>query len=185
MVRSGHVDAGRRLLAAMLVFPIRRTRDRSLPKFARRAIDDALRQVEARRATGLDDVEGLHDLRIAYKRLRYTVEAFADALPAELAGLGQAASRFQGRLGDLHDADVAIECASRARSLDEGKRSALVVALRRVRAKRAAAYEQELSAASIAPSRVSAAGRSSRPSNVARRPQPQAGTDSLRKSSTR
>ena len=152
MVRAGEIDRGRTLLAAMLVFPIKPSRDKRLAKCARRAVDEALRQVEEHRAAPIDDSGALHQLRIAYKRLRYTVETFADALPADLVALGQAAARFQGRLGDLHDADVAIACAKRARLLSDSGRAALVFELTRVRAQRASASNPAAArAAAIAP----------------------------------
>jgi CHAD domain-containing protein len=189
MVRAGEIDRGRTLLAAMLVFPIKPSRDKRLAKCARRAVDEALRQVEEHRAARIDDAGALHQLRIAYKRLRYTVETFADALPADLVALGQAAARFQGRLGDLHDADVAIACAKRARLLSDSGRAALVFDLTRVRAQRAAVYEQELSAAAIAPApfQVSTPVRQSRQNRENHRHAADhaVGTASLRKSSTR
>jgi len=81
-----------------------------MTKFARRAVERARREVDRRRGVRPDDAEGLHRLRIAYKRLRYTADTFADALPSELAALAQPAARLQGRLGDLHDVDIALGC---------------------------------------------------------------------------
>jgi CHAD domain-containing protein len=151
MLRAGELERGRRLLAALLAFRIRPTQDRRLTKLARRAVEEALGDVERRRGTPTDDAAGLHRLRIAYKRLRYTVETFVDALPADFAALGHAAARFQGRLGDLHDVDVALACVQGARALSDGARHQLVSALQRKRAERVAAYERELGAAAIAP----------------------------------
>jgi CHAD domain-containing protein len=146
IVEAGDLDRGRRLLDALLSFRIKPSRDKRLTKFARRAVDDARRDVERRRAAPLEDPESMHRLRIAYKRLRYTVDAFAPALPADLAGLSQPAARLQGRLGELHDVDVAIGCVRRARSLEDAGRGALLAALTRLRAQRAAACEEELGA---------------------------------------
>jgi CHAD domain-containing protein len=143
---GGDLDRCRRLLEALLTFPTRPSRDKRVAKFARRAVDDARREVEKRKAVPLDDVEATHRLRIAFKRLRYTVEAFAGALPADLAGLSAPAARMQSRLGNLHDTDVALACVRRARSLSPPGREALVASLERVRAERAAACEQELGA---------------------------------------
>jgi CHAD domain-containing protein len=158
MLRAGELDRGRRLLAALLAFRIRPTQDRRLSKVARRAVEDALEDVERRRGTPTDDAEGLHRLRIAYKRLRYTVETFVDALPADFAALAHAAARFQGRLGDLHDVDVALACVAGARALSEDARNHLQVALQKKRAERVAAYERELGAAAIAPEPAQAVG---------------------------
>lgn len=48
----------------------------------------------------------LHDLRIAAKRLRYTLEIFADALPPEIAPVTAEVTQIQEELGALHDSDV-------------------------------------------------------------------------------
>jgi CHAD domain-containing protein len=171
-VREGALDRGRELLGALLAFRVDPKRERRLSKFARRAVERARREVERRRDARLDDANALHDLRIAYKRLRYTVETFADALPRDLAALAHPAARLQGKLGDLHDVDVAVACVRRARTLTDEGRAALLVALERERAARVAAYARELGIAYV----------SDAPLVVP--PQP-AGDDSLRKISTR
>ncbi len=48
----------------------------------------------------------LHDLRIAAKRLRYTLEIFADALPQEITTVIAEVTQIQEELGALHDSDV-------------------------------------------------------------------------------
>jgi triphosphatase len=60
------------------------------------------------------DVETLHELRIAAKWLRYSMEFVREALGPEVDELIQAAVGLQDHLGSLHDADVA---AGLARSL--------------------------------------------------------------------
>jgi CHAD domain-containing protein len=166
-VREGALDRGRGMLGALLAFRVDPRRDRRLAKFARRAVDRARRQVDRRRHARPDDAEALHRLRIAYKRLRYTAETFADVLPSDLAALAPAAARFQGRLGDLHDVDVAIVSVRRARGLSPEARAEVLDALARKRETRHAAYGRELGETSDA--------------GV---PQP-VGGDSLRKISTR
>ena len=52
--------------------------------------------------------EELHDLRISAKRLRYTLELFADTLGEEAIAAIARVKTLQERLGDLHDADVRI-----------------------------------------------------------------------------
>jgi CHAD domain-containing protein len=144
LVRAGEVGRGRQLLGALLAFRVDPSRDRRLAKLARRAVDRARRDVERRRAAAApDDVSALHDLRIAFKRLRYTVETFADALPSDLAALAQTAARFQKRLGDVHDVDVAIGAVRRARTLTDEGRADLLAALYRLRVDRIAAYARE------------------------------------------
>ncbi|HEY8038898.1 MAG TPA: CHAD domain-containing protein [Polyangiaceae bacterium] len=166
-VRAGELDDGLRLLEALLAFRVNPSRDRRLAKLARRAVDDARREVDRRRGARPDDPEALHRLRIAYKRLRYTVDTFADVLPSDFVALAQPAARFQGRIGDLHDVDVALGCVRRARSLSDEARTELLAALTHTREERVALYVKELGVAAIAPA-VQAVG-----------------TESLRKISTR
>jgi len=171
LVRDGHLQRGRELLRALLTFRIDPARDRRLAKFAKRAIDRARREVERQRAAGLDDASALHDLRIAYKRLRYTAEALADALPNGVAQLAPASAKIQKRLGDVHDVDVAIGAVRRARTLTPEGRADLLAALYRLRENRISAYARELGL-SLSPS-VPPAERQA------------VGNDSLRKISTR
>jgi len=140
LVQSGALDGGRQLLSALLSFRINPSRDKRVHKYARRAVEGARREVDRRRGARPDDPEALHRLRIAYKRLRYTVETFADVLPDDLAAIAQGAARMQSRLGDLHDVDVAIVCVRRARSLTDESRAEVLAALERERAVRVAAY---------------------------------------------
>jgi CHAD domain-containing protein len=105
-------------------------------------VEEARRDVERRRAAPADDADALHCLRIAYKRLRYTAETFASVLPSDLASLAQPAAKFQGKLGRLHDVDMAI-VSVRAARLPDVAREALLVAVQRVRADRVASYLHE------------------------------------------
>jgi CHAD domain-containing protein len=141
-------------MAALVAFRIKPSRDRRVTKFARRAVEDAKREVEHRRRASMDDPAALHDLRIAYKRLRYTVEVFDSVLPPELLDLAQTATRMQNRLGRLHDVDLAIAAVKGARQLLDVAREALLAALQRVRKERVAAFEHGLSGAQIRPSPV-------------------------------
>ncbi len=52
--------------------------------------------------------ERLHELRIACKHLRYTLELYAPALGEEARPLIKSVTAMQENLGELHDADVAI-----------------------------------------------------------------------------
>jgi CHAD domain-containing protein len=145
-LRAGELDRGRRLLQAMLAFRIKPARNKRLPKFARRAVERARREVDRRRAAPVDDALGLHELRIACKRLRYTVETFADALGAEQLDLGARAVELQKRLGDLHDVDMAFAAIRRARALGNEARLALLDALVRRREACVARYQREIAA---------------------------------------
>jgi len=50
----------------------------------------------------------LHELRIACKKYRYTLELFEDALPEDARNLHEELVAAQDHLGALHDADVAL-----------------------------------------------------------------------------
>jgi len=54
------------------------------------------------------NIRGLHDMRIAAKRLRYTFEVFEDVLPAASQSIVSELTRLQDELGELHDSDVMI-----------------------------------------------------------------------------
>jgi len=68
--------------------------------------------------------EPLHEMRIAAKRLRYTMEVFAPVYAGQLDRPLKHIKRVQSQLGDLHDMDVWIESlptfleAERKRHLD-------------------------------------------------------------------
>lgn len=55
------------------------------------------------------NVEQIHNLRIAAKRLRYSLELFRFGLPPAAAGLIEEVKEIQEYIGDMHDADVMIE----------------------------------------------------------------------------
>jgi CHAD domain-containing protein len=57
------------------------------------------------------DVETLHELRIAGKWLRYTLEFSREALPAEAAMLIARVTALQDHLGELNDANVTANMA--------------------------------------------------------------------------
>lgn len=54
-------------------------------------------------------IEVLHRLRVACKRLRYTLEFFQEALPDTVKALHKQLTSIQDDLGELHDHQVAIE----------------------------------------------------------------------------
>lgn len=55
------------------------------------------------------DIEPLHDMRIAAKRLRYALELFNQCWDKSLQAYAKNAARMQTALGELHDCDVWIE----------------------------------------------------------------------------
>ena len=60
-------------------------------------------------------VEQLHALRIAAKRLRYTLELFSPVLGPDIGDLLAELKTLQDLLGELHDRDVMIDSLSKAR----------------------------------------------------------------------
>lgn len=53
-----------------------------------------------------EDRERHHSMRIAAKRLRYTLEISRPAFPAEIEGIIEAVKKLQSLLGEIHDCDV-------------------------------------------------------------------------------
>lgn len=85
--------------------------DRSTAFNARLVIQTRLEEMLAF-APWVDDpanVEEIHNLRIAAKRLRYSLELFRFALPSGTNSLINEVKEIQEHIGDLHDADVMIE----------------------------------------------------------------------------
>lgn len=55
-----------------------------------------------------DDVEELHEMRIAAKRLRYALELFAEPLGEGTGPVLASVREFQEVVGEIHDADVRV-----------------------------------------------------------------------------
>jgi len=143
-IRRGDLDRARLMLKALLVFPVEPDRNVDLARFARRTVERARRKVERKRDVEVTDVTGLHELRIAYKELRYSIELLADALPIDARAQLEPATVFQKRLGELHDVDVAIETIESAKGLSLGTRRQALASLAAMRAKRVNKYLREL-----------------------------------------
>jgi len=56
-----------------------------------------------------DDIEALHQMRVATRRLRAALKLFADALPARARGFHRTLGWIGGRLGAVRDLDVQLE----------------------------------------------------------------------------
>lgn len=54
------------------------------------------------------NIQELHAMRIAAKRLRYTLEIFADYLPAGSKEIAEELANVQDELGALHDSEVML-----------------------------------------------------------------------------
>lgn len=143
-IERGELDRARLMLKALLVFPVDPGRDTDLARFARRTVERARRKVEGQRDVGPDDVLGLHDLRIAYKELRYSIELLSEALPIDARAMLEPATVFQKRLGEIHDVDVAIETVTQAKNLPSAAREEALATLAAVREKRIGKYLREL-----------------------------------------
>src|SRR5690348_1568587 len=82
----------------------------STDQMARRAVYTRLDELYNWSA-GVDapyEVRGLHNLRIAAKRLRYTLEIFEDTLPPACHAFAGELAQVQDELGAMHDNDVLI-----------------------------------------------------------------------------
>ena len=143
-IERGDLDRSRLMLKALLVFPVDPERETDLARFARKTVEGARRKVEKQRDVEVNDVLGMHDLRIAYKELRYSIELLSDALPIDARAMLEPATVFQKRLGEVHDVDVAIETVANAKNLAPPAREEALVTLAAVRQKRIAKYLREL-----------------------------------------
>lgn len=66
------------------------------------------------------EIEALHDMRIAAKRLRYALELFQQCWGRSLQSYAENVARIQTALGELHDCDVWIE--SMGKQINEARR---------------------------------------------------------------
>ena len=84
--------------------------DGPLPENARRIIDVRAREVHSFAAAVLDprNVEALHDMRIAAKRLRYVLELTTPVFGEPAAVAAKRAKRLQDVLGEIHDCDETV-----------------------------------------------------------------------------
>lgn len=114
-------------LASRLAHPKRKRL--SAEDLARAAIDEALADVRTLATADPSDGPAMHALRIRFKRLRYSAEAFVPVLRDQATQIAKAASRMQRRLGQLHDVDEASLRMARAWGLSPVERDAVLAAL--------------------------------------------------------
>lgn len=89
----------------------KRNTEHTFATLSQAIILDRLKEFE-KRSDGLFspfDVEALHDLRIAAKRLRYAIELLGPCFSHSISVHAKRAARIQTALGDLHDCDSWIE----------------------------------------------------------------------------
>jgi CHAD domain-containing protein len=113
-----------------------RRRDRNALVLARELETRAQADVEDQRSAGLHDAIALHQLRIAWKNLRYVCELLGEALPPAARNLAEPASELQKRLGSLHDIDAALAAVDDANLKPKAFARELTGALRKSRKKR-------------------------------------------------
>jgi DNA-binding transcriptional ArsR family regulator len=84
--------------------------DGPLAENARRIIEVRAEEVRSFSPAVLDprNVEALHDMRIAAKRLRYVLELTAPVFGSGAASAAKRAKKLQDLLGEIHDCDVTI-----------------------------------------------------------------------------
>lgn len=128
-LQEGDLSRASDLLHALLSLPVNPERDRPLAKFARQSVLAAHDRVLQRETANTSDVTALHALRIAYKGLRYAAEVLHTALPPHLSGCAEPAAKFQKRLGEIHDLDVATDVIRRARGLAPDAKAVTLAAL--------------------------------------------------------
>ncbi len=178
-IERGDLERARLLLKALIVFPVEPGKNVDLSKFARRTVERARRNVERQRDVEVTDVVGMHDLRIAYKELRYSIELLSDALPIDARAQLEPATVFQKRLGDLHDVDVAAEVLLAAKGLPHAAREEALATLATMRSKRVGKYLRELDPLG-AGMRETRAGQASRgPRDVTRGAASEAGAEKI------
>jgi CHAD domain-containing protein len=127
---------------------------RPIPGFAdaRSFREAAVRAVEVRTAEvfehaenvlDTDDIERVHDMRVATRRLRAALEIFAPCFPrSEHRGALKEVKRLADALGERRDPDVAIAAFARVRdSLTPADRSGVNHLVDELRARQAQANE--------------------------------------------
>lgn len=140
LLSSGALEEPQAHLRALLRLPLLPGRDKDARAFARKVVFKAHEQVEVLRSGEVTNGVAMHELRIAYKRLRYSVEALTPALSPELRAWGQVAVKFQKVLGNLHDQDVAVDIVKTTKVMPVAVRDAVLAALADKRAQYAQQY---------------------------------------------
>lgn len=110
----------------------------------RRIVEEAAEQMFANEAAVLDgrDVEGVHQMRVAVRRLRAALSAFRSAMPEDRRKpLNKALRRLQVDLGPARDWDVFVEETLRPLQAESGAPKALAGFGERVEEARRRAYK--------------------------------------------
>jgi CHAD domain-containing protein len=118
-VLEAGTEPARKLLEALIALPVKPKRDVPAAELAARCVARAEKELREHLDAEPTDAVALHELRIAYKQLRYALDIFVDVLPAASVARSKEAANFQKRLGEIHDLDVAQDTVVRARALPE------------------------------------------------------------------
>jgi len=140
-VSSRDLAHAHEMLHAILILPIQPKRECDLAAFAQRKVETALAEAERLSWKQTDDPAELHELRIACKRLRYTVEFFDEVLTEPLRALRKPAVKLQKVLGVVHDLDVALVVMKRQHGLPMTLRARILRELSARRANKLATFE--------------------------------------------
>jgi CHAD domain-containing protein len=123
-------------------------RDVAAERFARTKLNRARARVRDALPVDEDDVDGLHRLRILFKRLRYTAEMLGRFLTPEdaaaalrerdrtrpnYAAVARLSARMQKSLGSLHDVDHALQVVAVDEELAPDAREELLEGLSNLR----------------------------------------------------
>ena len=94
-------------------------------------------------ALDLSDIEGVHDMRVATRRLRAALEVFASCFPAKRhAEVLKEVKDLADRLGERRDPDVAIEeLEALAKEFDPADRPGIAGLVEELRAEQATAND--------------------------------------------
>lgn len=142
LIAGGELGEARHALDALLRLPVHPRRDGDGRKFAAKVLARALADIERLGVPADDDGVGLHELRIAHKRVRYLVMGLAPLLGEDAEPTRKRSERAQKRLGDVHDLDVARVVVARSRCLTPVERTALLAAIARARATAIARFHE-------------------------------------------
>jgi CHAD domain-containing protein len=106
------IDEPAKTLQSLLNLPLKPSKDGPVEIFAFKKANKLRKN--AKKMAGfikskVGDIELLHDFRIIFKRLRYTIEYFNSVLPGTYPLIARHAKKMQSLLGDIHDYDVLIQ----------------------------------------------------------------------------
>jgi CHAD domain-containing protein len=136
LVRGPKLKRAFEALRALAQTRAPRARDRNALALARKIETRAQDDVEDQRSADPYDATALHQLRIAWKNLRYVCELLGEALPPAARNLAEPASELQKRLGNLHDIDAALAAVDDATLKPKAFAREVTGALEKTRKKR-------------------------------------------------